>query len=100
MISENVFTDKEENELKSLSLNVEMGSMSVWVVRDDAAIDDLQTVYISGENEERLQAACSCPRGRKDEPCPHALAVFNEIRSLTDIRNQLLKRPPSDPEAA
>lgn len=95
MISEKGFTDKEETALEGLDLTLEMAVPTEWVVRDNDNPDNLVMVYVEPtDSADELQAACSCEDGAADRPCPHALAVFQEIRGQNHILHYILSRRP------
>lgn len=98
MLPENAFSEKEQIALLSLDLTIEMAVATEWIVRDNRIPDSLMLVYVAPTDvENELQAACSCPDGVLNKPCPHALAVFQEIRDQTHILQTILsRRPPAE----
>ncbi len=92
MLSEKVFTRNDYLELDNSRLSAEMAVISEWVVRDDLHPDELFTIFVSPTSDDLVQAACSCPRGARDETCPHALKVIREIYFNPALRDKLHER--------
>ena len=100
MVPESAFTEEVKSNLLQLNLTLEMAVAKEWVVRDNDIPDRLEVVYvfrIAHYFEDEMGAACSCTLGAKDEPCPHALEVFNEVRANPHILRQILKGPQPSP---
>lgn len=93
MLAQNAFTLNDNLELADSLLDAEMAVISEWIVRDERAPDDLLTIFVAPMSDGRsLQAACSCPRGMRDQTCPHALLIIKTILNTNELSDQIFRK--------
>jgi hypothetical protein len=64
---------------------------SEWILHELSDPKTTLTIFVAPGGAGEIQTACSCDRGTRDQPCPHALLVIAKIRSDKRLEAQLFK---------